>query len=108
VKWLKQECAMMVRAEKNGRTVLPLNWKTLECRKCGLTSPIRLTDGLYSPFAGMLGVDLSRGLRPISFHCSQGFRDRAIAHPNHAAPRIVHVDGHPQRCGNNGSVNGVE
>jgi hypothetical protein len=30
-------------------------------------------------------------------HCSQGFDDRAIAHPNHAASRIVHVDGHPAR-----------
>ena len=33
---------------------------------------------------------------PYSFHCSQGFHDREIAHPNEADPRIVQVDSHPQ------------
>ena len=41
---------------------------------------------------------------PYSFHCSQGFHDREIAHPNEADARIVQVDSHPQCDRKNDSV----
>jgi hypothetical protein len=43
-----------------------------------------------------------------SIHCSQGFHDREVAHPNEAGARIVQVDSHPQCDRQNGSINGVE
>ena len=43
-----------------------------------------------------------------SIHGSQGFHDTAIAHPNKADARIVHVDGHKQSEHKSSSVNGVE
>src|SRR6516225_5923511 len=47
-------------------------------------------------------------LTQYSVHCSQGFNDRDIAHPDDAYARIIKVDRYPESDRKNGSVNGVE
>lgn len=44
----------------------------------------------------------------VSMHISESVHEALIVHPDNAHPRIVQVDGHPERDCENNTVDGVE